>query len=261
MSPDARETIGLQLHPYLDAIRLDTAAGRPLSGLRFRQHSDQVLYVVSDFVRDHISLGEVASLATKAAEASADVAEERGIKINAPVVRTIKRSHCRLCETATALHRARIQPQPWHAVLLAGAFKNFSPCIFGIAEHGRDEIAHLVLRRAGTLRRLLIGLLIVSSAVDEFGASDQHARIDTERPTDQTKHDDGSNADTAAPDRNTNAAATEAAAIVAAAILDVVAATEIIPTHREFLLHFAQSSPNCARTSNAGLASAPSPNL
>jgi hypothetical protein len=77
----------------------------------------------------------------------------------------------------------------------------------------------------------------VPGAVHHLGAADQDARVDAERPTDQAEHDDGSDAQAAAPDRNTDAAAA-VAAVFTTAVFDVVAAAEIVPTHREFLQAF-----------------------
>ena len=152
IGPDAGETVRLQFDPHLDAVGLRLAAGRALRVLRLRQDAEQVLHVMPDLVRNHISFGELAGLAAATTEAFAHVTEERGIEINAPVVRTIERPHCRLRQSATALHRTGKQPQPRHAILLAAIFENFGPCVFGVAEHGGDEIAHLILRRAASVR-------------------------------------------------------------------------------------------------------------
>ena len=78
---------------------------------------------------------------------------------------------------------------------------------------------------------------MVPGAVHHLGAADQDARVDAERPTDQAEHDDGSDAQAAAPDRDTDAAAA-VAAVFTTAVFDVVAAAEIVPTHREFLQAF-----------------------
>ena len=75
------------------------------------------------------------------------------------------------------------------------------------------------------------------AAVHHLGAADEDARIDAERPADQAEHDDCSDAEAAAPDRNTDAATAETA-VVTSTVFDVVAAAEIVPTHREFLQAF-----------------------
>src|SRR5207237_1282614 len=156
---------------------------------------------MADLMCNHIGFGEFASLAAAAAETLTHITEERGIEVDASVGRTIERPHCRLRETAAALLRARKQTQTRHAVLLAAVPEDFGPRVLGIAENSGNEITHLVLWPAGPARGRLIGLLVVPAAVDEFGATNQHARIDTERPADQAEHDDGSNAEPAATDR------------------------------------------------------------
>ena len=89
------------------------------------------------------------------------------------------------------------------------------------------------------------------AAVDQLGPADQHAWIDAERPADQAEHDDSSNTEPAAPDRKTDTTAAAKPAAVTPAVLDIVAAAEIIPTHREFLLKtLRQSSPKLSHASN-----------
>src|SRR5215831_2342745 len=230
--PDAGETVGLQFDPHLDTVCLRFAPGGTLCGLSLWQNSKQILHVMTDLVRNHISFGKFATLAAATAEPITHVTEERGIEINASVIRTVERPHGRLREAATTLNRAGVQSQPRHAVLLTAVLENFGPRVFGVPEDRGDEISHLVARLAGLLRRWrLIRLLLMSAAVHEFGSADQYARINTECPTDQPEDDDSSNTEAAAPDRNTHTAAA-----VTATILDVIAAAEIIPTHREFLL-------------------------
>ena len=106
------------------------------------------------------------------------------------------------------------------------------------------------VRRVG----LPVGLLVLRAAAgDHFGAADQHARIDAERPADQAEHDHGADAEPAAADRKAETAAAEAAAVTAI-VLDIVAAAEIIPAHSKRL-------PNVRRDHcrSALLASNPAP--
>src|SRR6185369_15656725 len=201
--------------------------------LHLRQNAEQILHMMTDFMRDHVGLGEFACFSAAAAEARLDVAEERGIEINAPVVRTVERSHGCLRHAAATLHDTRIQSQPRHSILLAVLLENFLPGIFCVAENGSDKIAHLVGRLACRLPRLrLVGLLLVSAAVHNLSPADQNARVDTERPADQSENDDGSDPHAAAADRDAHTAAADAAAtFLTARILDIVAAAKIIPTH------------------------------
>ena len=65
-------------------------------------------------------------------------------------------------------------------------------------------------------RRLPVRLLVVrAAAADDFGAADENAGIDAERPADQAEHHHGADAEAAAPDRNTEAAATAETAAAA----------------------------------------------
>jgi hypothetical protein len=74
-------------------------------------------------------------------------------------------------------------------------------------------------------------LIARSAAGEDFGAADQHPRIDAERPADQAEHHDGADAQAAAADRHPETTA-RAAALFAAAILDVAALLQIFPAHR-----------------------------
>src|SRR5262245_22268477 len=94
--PDAGETVGLQFNPHLDTVCLRFASCCTLRGLRLRQNAQEILHVMTDLMRHHISFGEFATLPTATTELVSHVTEERGIEVNAPVIRTVKRSHCRL---------------------------------------------------------------------------------------------------------------------------------------------------------------------
>src|SRR5690242_16861276 len=102
MRPDAGEAVSLQLDPHLDAIRFGAVADPALRFLCLRQDTKQVLHVMADLVRNHIGFRKFARLAAASAESNLHVAEERGIEINTPVVRTIERTHRRLRESATS---------------------------------------------------------------------------------------------------------------------------------------------------------------
>src|ERR1019366_7633900 len=189
-----------------------------------------VLHVVTDLMRDHIGLREFAGVALATVKARLDLAKKRRVEINAAIARAVERPHRRLREAAAALLRAGEQPQARRAILLAAVPENIAPGILGIAEDGCDELTHRVGRRARAPAGRPVWLLVMRAAADAFRAADQHARIDAGRPADQPKHDYGSNAEPAAPARNTETTAAEAAA-GATIVLDIVAAAEIIPTH------------------------------
>ena len=72
----------------------------------------------------------------------------------------------------------------------------------------------------------------LTAAGENFRAADQDARVDAERVADEAEHDDGADTEPAAAQGKTEtASATHSAAIIAATVLDVVAAAEIIVTH------------------------------
>jgi hypothetical protein len=80
-----------------------------LRALRLRQHTEQVRHMVADLVRDHIGFREIAGLTAAAVKARFDLAEERGIEINALVARAIEWSHRRPRETIAALLAAAVK--------------------------------------------------------------------------------------------------------------------------------------------------------
>src|ERR1041385_4688882 len=94
--PDAGEAVGLQFDAHLDAVRSRFAARGLLRILRLWQNAEQVLHVMTDLMRDDVSLREFAGLAGATAEAHLDVAEERGVEIDTLVARAVERSHRRL---------------------------------------------------------------------------------------------------------------------------------------------------------------------
>lgn len=62
VSPDASKAIGLQLNADLQTVGLGLIHGT-LRLLRFWQHTEQVLHVVTNLVANHIGLRELAGLA------------------------------------------------------------------------------------------------------------------------------------------------------------------------------------------------------
>ncbi len=84
--PDAGIAIGLQFNAHLKPVGGDLAACGLLRGLLLRQGAEQILHVMADLVRDHISLREFAGVARATMEARLDLFEERGVEIDALVV-------------------------------------------------------------------------------------------------------------------------------------------------------------------------------
>src|SRR5262249_33732282 len=94
VSPHPSEAVGLQLDANLEMLDLDLIH-TALRLLHLRQDSKQVLHVVTDLVRDHIGLGELAALATDVTtvESSLDVLKERRIQIDLAIDGTVERAH------------------------------------------------------------------------------------------------------------------------------------------------------------------------
>ncbi len=234
VSPDAGEAVGLQLDLDLDLVGVGTAAGALLRLLRLRQDAEQVLHVVADLVRDHIGLREQARLAAgiTAAEAGGDLVEERGVEIDLLVDRAVERPHRALRRAAaTRVGHAAVHHQHRRTIGLAGLGEHRLPLLLGAAEHPADELARIVGRcpDAPAARRRLH--LWLARAGQHFGAADQQARIDAERPTDEAENDDRADAEAARTAWKSNAAAAAEATALPAAILNIAALLQIIQAH------------------------------
>src|SRR5580704_215191 len=115
--------------------------------------------------------------------------------------------------------------------------EDFLPRVFGIAEHQRDKLAGRIVGRAGGNGRRRAALLGARPAASEnLRSIEQHARIDTEIPADQTDNDDCADPDAA------GSAGYAAARFTI--VLDIVAGTKIIGSHCSF--SFANPSPDAA---------------
>src|SRR5262249_4913625 len=161
-------------------------------------------HVMTDLVRDHIGLRELASLAADVAtaEAGGDLIEEGGIEINLVVGRAVERPHGALRDAAAVgAGRAPVQHENRRPIVLAVLGEAALPPEFGAAEPATAEAAHVVLRcpgAAGAGRRPLLHLRL--PPVQHLGAADEQAGIDAERPADEPEHDNRADADAPATD-------------------------------------------------------------
>jgi hypothetical protein len=74
-------------------------------------------------------------------------------------------------------------------VVSSASAENLDPDVFGIAEHGGNELAAAVLGRAGAPRRLPVRLLVLrATAAQDLGAADENTGIDAEHSADQAEH-------------------------------------------------------------------------
>src|ERR1700719_1985640 len=187
---------------------------------------------MADLVGDHIGLRELAGLALAAAEAGLDLAEKRGVQIDLLVAWTIEGAHRALRRAAARrLGLSLVEDEHRLTIGLAVSLEDVGPFTVNIAENRGNEPADVVARLGGAPRlatRRFPGLLNVRAARQDFGAPDQEARIDAERPADQAQHNDGADSKTAATHWQAEAAA---AARFAAAILDIVALFGLVQTH------------------------------
>src|SRR5262249_29210526 len=149
------------------------------------------------------------------------------IEINLAIVRTVERPHGGLCEPAARSCYAGKHNESRRLVGLAGLRKDLLPLRFGAAEHGGYELRHLVRGGArASLLRLLLLLLRAASARQNVGSADQNAWIYAEPPAEETKYDDGADPHPSPPTGNA-----KAAAVLAAAVFDVVTTRQLIETH------------------------------
>src|SRR5712691_5029593 len=259
LGPDSGKTIGLQLDLDLQVIRLDLADG-VLTLLHLRQDAEQILHVVTDLVGDHVSLGELARLAVvAAAEPALQVAEERRVEIDPLVVGTIERPHGGARGAAGRARRAGEHHQRRWPVAPALLLQQVPPYRLGAAEHGRHELAGAVAWRAGLGRGAIGRVIGMAAAAENLGAADQEPRVDAERPAENPEHDQRADAHPAGADRK---AAPAGVALLAAAILDVVAARQLIPAH-SWLLSLATVAGSSAREASAksGLRAVPAQSI
>src|SRR6185436_12748581 len=196
VSPHAGIAIGLQL-----------VAHRSLGGFR-PGRAGQLLHVVPDLVRDHVGLGEVA----RRAKARLQLPVEGKVDVELLVAGAVERPHRRLADAAGRAHLALVEHQRRGPVLRARALEDGAPDVLGAAEHLRDELAHVVRRRAlgGRPAFLLRGDLLPDL--------DRRSRIEAEQIGDD-RHGDAADAEPAADHAD------------AAAVLDVRARALVTEFH------------------------------
>ena len=226
MPPDPGEAIGLELDADRHLVGLDLA--HLLAHLvELRQHADQVLHVMAHLVGKNIGLREIA----RGAEAVRQFVIEIEVDIKLLVAGAVKRSGRRTRRAAGRAYRAGEQHQSRLGIVPALALHDAVPDVFGLGQHGGDELLHLVVALGGhlagpTRRRGCRSL-------------DQLHRIDAEHP----EHDRGNDQEddsAAAPASHANAArrkphaaaSERIAAALTPTILDISALTPASPFHR-----------------------------
>src|SRR5205085_1524538 len=102
-------------------------------------------------------------------------------------------------------------------ITLPGSFKDLFPLHVRAAQDARDELAHVVARRAGLAGRLAWSMLGGPIAHHNFGPADQDARVNAKRVADDAKDDHRADAQPAAAHAHWQAETATTSATFAAA--------------------------------------------
>ena len=210
IGPDAGEAIGLQLLPHRQRIAVALAHVLAQFG-HLVGDAEQVLHVVADLMRDHVSLRKV----SRGAEPVGELVEEGEVDIHTLVGRAIERTHRRLAKATGGLSGIAEQNQSRLAVGLADLpLEDVTPHILGALEDARHEVRfRIVAGRPG--RAALLGGRVTrrAAARGTVESAEQGARVGAQH---QRQHDNGDQAEAtleqAAADRDRNARPTKAAA-------------------------------------------------
>ena len=176
--------------------------------------------MMTNFMRDHVGLGEFAVFAAAAAEGMSRKNEVSRYGIR----RSVRTSTGPMAACAMPPSATPKCAEPRHSILLAVLLK--LPGILCVAERTaatRNHPSGLPLaRRLPRLR--LVRLLERPAAVHDLGPADQNARIDAERPADRPRM---MTVRSQCRRRNRDAH-TAAATFLTARVLDIVAAAKIV---------------------------------
>lgn len=104
VGPDASKTVGLQFDSDLQTVGLSLVHGT-LRLLHFWQHTQQVLYVVTNLVSNYLGLRELASLTADLASTQTpfEILKEARVEVDLLIKWTIERSHRGPCRPAAGL--------------------------------------------------------------------------------------------------------------------------------------------------------------
>jgi len=247
--PDTGETISLQLQANGQRIAL-ARTGALLCTRNLARRADQILDVVTEFMRDDIVLRKVAARA----EPVGQLVEEAGVEEDPVVGRAVEGAHRRLCRTATRTTIFVEEAELGRLELFAVLREDRGPGLLRRAE-GVARGASLGVQRADRLR-VGAGTLFAAAASAALRylpggcagrrAATQHA-TDIAEPTEQRHHDQHDD-DAAAPETAADqwqqaeqkAAASTARTAAAALILDVDVGVEIVEPHglKTFILEW-----------------------
>ena len=211
--PNTGKAIGLQLQLDRQLVVLHLADA-PALAIDLLADAQQVLHVVADFVGNHIRLRKLA----RRAEFVFQRLVKAEVDVDLLVGRAIKRAHCRLALAASGRGGTAKQHQLGLLVLGTALAKDIAPDIFGIGQHGGDELPHAVIRR-----RTLGGALLHLRWLATTQQAKDGQRIDAKNPAAQQRNNYRS-------DANTALASTQHSPTTAA-VFDVVRGAIAFPFH------------------------------
>ena len=206
MSPHARVAVGLQFERHGGAVGPHAPCTYAVA------RTEQILDVVTELVRDHVGLREIA----RGTKARGEILEEAEIEIDLVVRRTVERSG-RTFSGATP--RLRCVTEQHHLRHLVATAQELLPGGLRVARDSVDHVGHpLFVRRGLKFATLLVRLRRrQASAVAE-----QREKVRAGRPTEHHQEHDTT-------ETKLNAAAHSASG-TGALVLDV-AAIAFRPTH------------------------------
>ena len=156
-SPNAGKKICLQLEPDREPI-VFSFTDPPSHRLHTIGNAEQILHVMSNFVRDDVGLRKIASCT----QAILEFMEKTQVDVNASIFWTIERTSGPAREPAAGPNLVREDHQLWLLVLAAHLPEDRMPGVFGIGQNDSDELRCLItwpliveLRSLRQLRLLL----------------------------------------------------------------------------------------------------------
>src|SRR5215471_13950954 len=149
-SPNAGQKICLQLEPDRELV-VFSFTDAPSHRLHTITDTEQILHMMSHFMRDDVGLCEISS----GTQALLEFIEKPEIDVNAPIFRTIERTSRATGETTAGLSLVCEEDKFRFFVLATHLPEDCMPRVFGIGENDGDELRCLVVRRLIVVLRIL----------------------------------------------------------------------------------------------------------
>ena len=225
MPPDAREAVSLKLHLDLERICF-LLRHALLERLNLLGNAEHGLYMVPDFVGEHVSERKVAA----SAELLLHVVVKAQVKVDLPVGRTIEGTHRRLAVAAGGRGAARVEHELRVRIPFARGAEDLGPDVLRRLERNAGELRELLLGC-----RPLVGRRSRRLRLDGEGFSRQQRR-EVDPVVARHEHHDHDGQTRLAAKRNAAAGAKASRAAHAAqapAVLDRRAFLKILPAHEK----------------------------